>query len=61
MATSSITDTIVISDPKQAEAFAYAIEEAEKTPLRHPQTPVKFVNDREELIQLMKKRKQIHG
>ena len=61
MATSSITDTIVITDTKQAEAFAKAIEEAEKTPLRRSQTPVQFVNDREELIELMKKRKQVHG
>ena len=61
MATSSITDNIVITDPKQAEAFAAALEEAEKNPLRRSQGSVKFINSREELIQLMEKRKRLHG
>lgn len=61
MATSSITHNIVISDLKQAEAFANAVEEASKSPLGPVQTPVWIVNDREELARLMKKRKELHG
>lgn len=61
MATSSITHTIVISDPKQAEAFVNAMEEAEKHPLECTQRPLRFVNDEEEIRQLMKKRKELHG
>lgn len=61
MATSSITETIVITDPKQAEAFANAVEEAAKTPLGRPQRPLRFVSDKEEIRQLMKKRKELHG
>ena len=61
MATSSITHTIVLSDPKQVEAFVNAAEEAEKHPLKRPQRPLRFVNDEEELRQLMKKRKELHG
>lgn len=61
MATCSITDPIVITDPVQAELFANAIEEAAMTPLRHPQIPAVFVNDREELKELMRRRKELHG
>ena len=33
MATSSITDNIVIRDPQQVEAFADAVEKASQNPL----------------------------
>ena len=61
MATSSITDTIIITDPKHAERFADAVEEAAKNPLGRPERNLWFVDDKEELRQLMKKRKELHG
>lgn len=61
MATSSITDNIVITDPKQAEAFAAALEEVERSPFRPSQVSVKVINNRKELTELMEKRKRLHG
>mgnify|MGYP000279712887 CR=1 FL=1 len=61
MATSSITDTVIITDPKQAEAFADAVEEASKAPLEYPQKSLWFVTDKEEIRRLMKRRKELHG
>ena len=61
MATSSITDNIVISDPKQAEAFADAVEEAAKHPLRPQNSGIRIITDRKEFVRLMKRRKELHG
>ena len=61
MATSSITDNIVICDPKQVEAFADAVEKAAQNPLERRTTSVRMVKDKAELIQLMEKRRQLHG
>lgn len=61
MATSSITDNIVIRDPKQVEAFADAVEKAAENPLEHRATSVRMVKDKAEFIQLMEKRRQLHG
>ncbi|MDO4293331.1 MAG: hypothetical protein Q4C65_08930 [Eubacteriales bacterium] len=61
MATSSITDNIVIRDPKQAEAFADAVEEAAKHPLEKKKTSVRIVRDRAEAALLMKRWKELHG
>lgn len=60
MATSSITDNIVIRDPEQLEKFADAVEAASKTPLQHKKPSVRMVTDQKELIQLMEKRRQLH-
>lgn len=61
MATSSITDNIVIRDPKQVEAFAEAVDRASKNPLEYRTSSVRMVKDKAEFIQLMKKRRQLHG
>ncbi len=61
MATSSITDNIVIRDPKQVEAFADAVEKAAQNPLGHRTTAVRMVKDKTEFIQLMEKRRRLHG
>ncbi len=61
MAISSITDTIIITDSKQAERFADAVEEAAINPLGRPKRNLWFVDNKEELRQLMKKRKELHG
>lgn len=61
MATSSITDNIVIRDPKQVEAFADAVEKAAQNPLGRRTTSVRMVRDKGEFIQLMEKRRQLHG
>ena len=61
MATSSITDNIVIRDPKQVEAFADAVDKASQNPLERRKTSVRMVKDKAEFIRLMKKRRQLHG
>lgn len=61
MATSSIIDNIVIQDPKQVEAFADAVEEASQNPLEHRKIPIHMVENKAEFIQLMKKRRKLHG
>ena len=61
MATSSITDNIVIRDPQQVEAFADAVEKAAQNPLGGRTTSVRMVRDKGEFIQLMEKRRQLHG
>jgi len=61
MATSSITDNIVIRDPKHVEAFADAVDKASQNPLEHRATSVRMVKDKAEFIRLMKKRKQLYG
>ncbi len=61
MATSSITDNIVICDPKQVEAFADAVEKAAQNPLERRTTSVRMVKDKAEFIQLLEKRRQLHG
>lgn len=61
MATASITDNIVISDPKQVEAFADAVEEAAKHPIGPQNSGIRIITDRAEFIRLMKKRKEMHG
>jgi len=61
MATSSITENIVISNPKQVSEFADAVDKAAQNPLRHRTTSVRMVKDKAEFIQLMEKRRQLHG
>ncbi len=61
MATSSITNTIIITDPQKAEAFANAVEAAAKTPMRRPERKLHFVTDQGELKQLLQRRKELHG
>ena len=61
MATSSITDNIVIRDPQQVEEFADAVEKASQNPLGRRTTSVRMVRDKGEFIQLMEKRRQLHG
>lgn len=61
MATSSITDNIVIRDPRQVEAFADAVEKAAQNPLGPRTTSVRMVKDKAEFIQLMEKRRKLHG
>lgn len=61
MATSSITDNIVIRGTKQVEAFADAVDQAVRNPLDSKATSVRMVKDKAEFIQLMKKRRQLHG
>lgn len=61
MATSSITDNIVIQDPKQVEALDEAVEKAAQNPLECRTTSVRMVKDRAEFIRLMEKRRKLHG
>lgn len=57
MATSSIMENIVISNPKQVSEFADAVDKAAQNPLRHRTTSVRMVKDKAEFIQLMEKRR----
>ena len=61
MATSSITDNIVIRDLQQVEAFADAVEKTSQNPHGRRTTSVRMVRDKGEFIQLMEKRRQLHG
>ena len=61
MATSSITDNIVIRSPKQVEAFADAVDKAYQNPLGYRTTSVRMVKDKAEFVQLMMKRRQLRG
>ena len=61
MATASITDNIVIRDPKHVEAFANAVEEAFKSPLTIRETPIRMLTDKEEIRNFMMKRRRLHG
>ena len=61
MATASITDNIVIKDPKHVEAFVNAVEEAFKSPLTIKETPIRMMTDKDEIRAFMKKRRQLHG
>ena len=61
MATSSITDNIVIRDPKQAEAFADAVEEAAKHPLGPQNSGIRVLTDPDEIMMYMKRWKERHG
>lgn len=54
MATSSITETLVITDPKQAEAFADAVETCLKHPMKRTEKKLWFVESKEEFARLMK-------
>ena len=60
MATSSITENIVIRDPKQVEACADAVEKASLNPLGRRTSSVRMVKDKAEFIQLMEKRRLLH-
>lgn len=61
MATSSITRNFFITDPKSAERFVQAIEEAEKD--RTPKQPLqgKQLTDPNEILALMHRRKEKNG
>lgn len=61
MSTASIIDTIVIKEAEQAEVFADAVEQASQSPLGYRNTPVRMVRDREEFLELMRKRKKLYG
>ena len=61
MATSSITDNIVIRDPQQVEAFEDAVGKKSQNRLGDRTTSVRVVRDKGEFIQLMEKRRQLHG
>ena len=61
MATSSITDNVVISDPDQVKAFADAVEAAFENPLSHKQASVRMITDKDELVKLMERRRMMHG
>lgn len=61
MATSSITETLVITDPKQAEAFADAVETCLKHPMKRTEKKLWFVESKEEFARLMKRREELHG
>lgn len=50
MATSSITDNIVIRDSKQVEVFADAVEKAAKNPLEHRTMSVGMVKDKDKFV-----------
>ena len=53
MATSSITDNIVIRSPKQVEAFADAVDKAYQNPLGYRTTSVRMVKDKVEFYSLL--------
>lgn len=61
MATASIIDNIVIKKPEHVEAFADAIEEAYKSPLVIRETSIRMVTDKDEIREIMMKRRQLHG
>lgn len=61
MATSSITDHVVIDDPKQVEAFASAVESAVQHPLSVKKIGIRMVTDRAEFMRLMEKRRELYG
>ena len=61
IATSSITKNFVISDEKQVEMFANAIEaSANDRPIRVP-VAARFVKGEAELIEFMEKREKANG
>jgi hypothetical protein len=58
MATSSITHNFVISNPKSVEQFVAAIDEAEQDRRPERTLPGRQLTDSNEILTLMKKRKQ---
>ena len=64
MATSSITKNFIISDEKQIEVFANAIEESYEESLRTPQSDalIKFreLRDADEIREIMEKWRKSH-
>lgn len=60
MAMASIIDNIIIQDPGQVEAFASAVEDASKHPVKSGPSSIRMVQDKSEFIELMEKKKTLY-